>query len=237
MIWRTLIVDTGRLLSFRQPSAALHVQWRAFLGFGLFCTWLAGIGRYWDNPRAHLWQYLGLGSLIYVLLLALLVWALLYPLRPSRCSYRNVLLFITLTAPPALLYAIPVERFMSMEAARDANVWFLAIVASWRVAMFAVFLRRVGQLLWLEVVIATLLPLTIIVVALAALNLEHVVFNLMGGLRDAERSSNDTAYFVVWLLSLSSVMAAPVLLLFYGGMIYRTHKWGRPASRHGDNTE
>jgi hypothetical protein len=158
-------------------------------------------------------------------------------LRPRHWTYRNVLLFITLTAPPALLYAIPVERFMTMDAARDANVWFLAIVAGWRVALLAVFLRRVGQLLWLEVSIATLLPLAIIVVALAALNLEHVVFNLMGGLRDAPVSANDTAYFVVWMLSMFSFMAAPVLLLFYAGMVYRAHKWGRPASKASSKTE
>ena len=38
--------------------------------------------------------------------LALIIWALLAPLRPRNWSYRNVLLFITLTAPPAVLYAV-----------------------------------------------------------------------------------------------------------------------------------
>jgi hypothetical protein len=45
-----------------------------YLGFGLVCTWLAGIGRYWDNPRAELWQWLGFGSLVYVFILAGLLW-------------------------------------------------------------------------------------------------------------------------------------------------------------------
>lgn len=49
-----IIADELRLLTFRRPSAAMHTEWQAFLLFGLAFTWLAGIGRYWDNPKAHL---------------------------------------------------------------------------------------------------------------------------------------------------------------------------------------
>src|SRR3712207_7552248 len=44
------------------------------LAFGLACTWLVGVGRYWDNPRASLLQHLGVGSVVYVFALALLLW-------------------------------------------------------------------------------------------------------------------------------------------------------------------
>jgi hypothetical protein len=37
---------------------------RLYLAIGLVAACLAGIGRYWDNPRAHLWQHLGMGSVI-----------------------------------------------------------------------------------------------------------------------------------------------------------------------------
>lgn len=232
MLWRSLFADNARLLCFQKPSNALHTHAGQFLAFGLFWTWLAGVGRYWDNPRAHLWQHLGLGSLVYVFVLALLVWALVYPLRPRHWTYRNVLLFIVLTAPPALLYAIPVERFMSMEAARSANIWFLATVAGWRVALFGVFLHRVGGLAAYTMVIAMLLPLTLVVVALTLLNLEHVVFQIMGGLRDDQRSGNDGAYGVVVVLSLLSVYASPAVLLSYFVLVYRAYH-AKPRSQPG----
>lgn len=49
-------------------------DWKAFLAYGFIFTWLAGVGRYWDNPRAELWQIMGLGSIAYVFVLALIIW-------------------------------------------------------------------------------------------------------------------------------------------------------------------
>jgi hypothetical protein len=224
---KTLLTDEWRFLTFRPVSAAVHTQWQAFLAFGLVFTWLAGIGRYWDNPRAELWQTLGLGSLAYVFTLALIIWGLLAPLRPKHWSYRNVLLFITLTAPPAVLYAIPVERLVAADVARAANAWFLAIVATWRVALLVVFLRRTAGLSPAAVFVATFLPLTIIVVSLSLLNLEHVVFNIMAGIKEEERSPNDSAYGVVLMLSMFSFTLAPFLFLAYLVMVYRAWRRAR----------
>jgi hypothetical protein len=220
----TVVFDAARVLTFRQPSPAIAQHWYVYLAFGLLFTWLAGIGRYWDNPRAHLWQHLGLGSVAYVFCLAAILWVLLLPLKPRRWSYRNVLVFVTLTAPPALLYAIPVERFMDLSAAQSVNAWFLAVVATWRVALLVWFLNRLAGLSGLTIVVATLLPLTLIVVALAALNLEHVVFELMAGLRPEQRSPNDVSYGIVALLALFSIFAAPVLVLAYAWLVYRARR-------------
>ncbi len=118
---KTLLLNEWRFLTFRPVSSAVPAHWRALLIFGLLFTWLAGIGRYWDNPRAHVWQYLGLGSVAYVFVLALIIWLLLAPLRPKNWSYRNVLLFITLTAPPAILYAIPVRDAKTVEKLRNSR--------------------------------------------------------------------------------------------------------------------
>lgn len=57
------------------------------------------------------------------------------------------------------------------------------------------------------------------------LNLEHVVFQIMGGLRPEERTGNDQAYLVLFLLTVLSVYAAPVLLVWYVGEIVRA--WRR----------
>lgn len=210
-----IAADVLRVLTFRRPSPAIATHWQAYLAFGLACTWLAGIGRYWDSPRAAWWQHLGLGSLAYVVVLAAILWLLLMPLRPARWSYRNVLVFVCLTAPPALLYAIPVERFLSLDAAQATNAWFLGIVAIWRVALLAWFLARVAALRWHVIVVATLLPITLIVVVLAMLNLEHVVFNIMAGISEEQRSPNDLAYLVVVVIAFWSVLLAPVLFIAY----------------------
>ena len=230
---KTLLLDSWRFLTFRPMSSAVQTHGWAYLTFGLVFTWLAGIGRYWDNPRAHLWQHLGLGSVAYVFVLALILWALLAPLRPRRWSYRNVLLFVTLTAPPAVLYAIPVERFLEPQNAIQANVAFLAFVAIWRVALFVFFLRRTAGLSAGAVAVATLLPLTIIVVSLSALNLEHVVFNIMGGLKEEDRSANDGAYTVVFTLSLFSIMASPLLACGYAVYVYRAWRGARATREDG----
>ena len=214
-------------------SQAIRTHWQAYLVFGLLFTWLAGIGRYWDNPRAGLWQYLGLGSVAYVFVLALFVWGLLAPLRPKNWSYRNVLLFLTLTAPPAVLYAIPVERFMTLDNARAANAWFLALVAAWRVALLVVFLKRTAKLSAVATTVATLLPITAIVFALTLLNLEHVVFNIMGGLREQDRSGNDTAYFVVLNIAMLAFLAAPVLAIIYLVLIFLAWRKPREQAENG----
>lgn len=187
-------------------------------------TWLCGIGRYWDNPKAELWQYLGLGSVAYIFILSLILWIVILPLKPLNWSYKNVLLFVSLTAPPAILYAIPVERFMPLESAQLANVCFLAVVAIWRVALLLKYLKNVAGLSGLCVLVATLLPLTLIVSGLSALNLEHVVFKIMAGLEDHEKSANDGAYTILLLITYFSVLASPVLLSIYGWFIYKRHR-------------
>ncbi len=220
---KKIFSDELKLLTFRQFKIDVSIYYW-YLAFGVGFTWLCGIGRYWDNPKAELWQYLGLGSVAYIFILALVLWLVILPLRPTNWSYKNVILFVSLTSPPALLYAIPVERFMSLESAQLANVWFLAVVAIWRVALLLKYLKSVAGLSGLCVLVATLLPLTLIVAALTALNLEHVVFKIMAGLEDHEKSANDNAYIILVLITSFSVMAAPVLLSIYGWFIYKRRK-------------
>jgi hypothetical protein len=203
-----------RLLSFR-------ISRREFLQFddkhlaaGLACTWLVGIGRWWDDPGARPLQHLGIGSVIYVFLLALLLWLVVWPLKPQDWSYRYVLTFVSLTSPPALLYAIPVERFTDLETARTLNVWFLAVVAAWRVALLIFYLRRHARLTPFSIAVAALLPITFIIAALTALNLERAVFDLMGGLRGGG-TANDSAYGILVGLTLLSMFLFIPLLICY----------------------
>lgn len=211
----SIVSDQLRLLTFREFKPNLRDHWRAYLGWGMFWTWVAGMGRYWDNPKAEWWQTLGLGSIAYVFTLALVLWLIILPLRPRNWYYRNILIFLTLTSLPAVLYAIPVERFMPLAQAQAANAWFLGIVATWRVLLLWFFIRRVARLGWLDTLVACLLPLSLIVVALTMLNLEHVVFNIMAGNAPTPQSGNDRAYGILFLITFISIVLSPVLALLY----------------------
>lgn len=218
---REVLVTEGRFLAFRPVKPDFARLGTHYLVLGLLSAWIAGIGRYWDNPRAELWQTLGLGSVAYVFVMALILWLLLLPLRPENWKYKSVLTFVGMTSPPAILYAIPVERFVTLDTAQTINVWFLAIVAAWRVVLLFLYLSRSAKLSGGTVLIATLLPLVLIVSALAMLNLEHVVFRIMAGLAEEERSANDAAYGILVLITYFSFFASPVLLIAYVLAIYR----------------
>ncbi|MEQ1756227.1 MAG: hypothetical protein ABL973_19075 [Micropepsaceae bacterium] len=102
---------------------------------------------------------------------------------------------------------------MSIGSAQAVNALFLFVVATWRVALLVWFLREIAGLSRGRVLVATTLPIALIIVILSVLNLEHVVFDLMAGNRVP--TGNDTAYFVVMLLSVLSIFSLPVLLLIY----------------------
>ena len=74
----------GRGLTGRFTADDIVAAGPAHLLVGLLFTWIAGMARYWDSPRAHRAQHLGLGSLVYVLVLSAFLGLLLMPLRPAR---------------------------------------------------------------------------------------------------------------------------------------------------------
>jgi hypothetical protein len=213
---RARVSRWARILTFRAAAADLSDLDRRDLALGLLATWIVGMGRYWDDPSAVLLQHLGAGSVAYVFVLSLLLWLVIWPLAPAGWSYLRVSTFVSLVAPPAILYAIPIERFTSLATARGVNAWFLAIVAAWRVALLVFFLRRHAQLTYPRLIVGSLLPLTLIVNALVALNLERAVFDIMGGLREPGTSA-DTAYGVLFTITLFADLA--FLPVFVGYLV------------------
>ena len=171
------------------------------------------MGRYYDNPRVGLLQHLGIGSVIYVFAFALFFWLIVWPLKPPHLNYFRVCTLVSLVAPPAIIYAIPVEQFFDFDTANSINMLFLLIVACWRVALLIYFLRVLTRLNAFSIIVTTLFPLTIIVTVLTALNLERAVFSIMGGLR--ERTPNDEAFGVLFLLSVVSFFLFIPLLICY----------------------
>ena len=204
-----------RLLTFRASAEELRALNGWHLGLGLLCTWLVGMGRWWEDPKANEWQHLGVGSVAYVFLLAGFLWLVLWPLKPAHWSLLNVLIFVTLTSPPAILYALPVRHGLALPTAQAVRLWLLAIVAGWRVTLLVFYLRRGAGLTGGRWLVAALFPLMLIVFVLTALNLERVVFDLMGGIHNSDRTVNDGAYDVLVMISMLAMLAFVPLLAAY----------------------
>lgn len=198
------------------------------LGVALGLTWLAGIGRYWDSPRASGLQQLGLGSVAYLLLMSGMIWLLSLPLQLRGWRYARIATYLGFTAPLAFLYAIPVERWMSVEDAMSANAAFLGVVAAWRLVLLFRLFRLTGELSAVASAVLTLLPVAFIVTALSALNLEQATFQFMGGLREPPTSA-DASYRIVVALSLAALLAVVPLLIAYVAVVVRR----RPRAARG----
>jgi hypothetical protein len=214
-----MCADQFRILTCRAPSRAFREHRVAYLAFGLVAAWAAGIGRYWDNPKAETWQRWGVASVVYVPLLAYLLWFLCRPLAAKPLRYSTVITFVAMTSLPALLYAIPVEMLLTPQAARYANAWFLAAVAGWRVVMLVAFLHDVGVRGW-ALFAGLLYPLVFVVSALAFFNLEHAAFDIMSGVRNT--TPYDGAYTVVLVLAVGSCWSFVPLTALYVWQVART---------------
>jgi hypothetical protein len=81
--------------------------------------------------------------------------------------------------------------------------------------MLVFYLRRGAGLAGARLFLAATFPLLLIVFALTALNLERVVFDFMGGIRATDRTVNDAAYGVLFLITMISMLLFLPLLAFY----------------------
>lgn len=215
-LFKTLI----RLLTFKLTREEILTFNIKHFYLGLLGTWIVGMGRYWDDTEANWMQHLGLGSVIYIFILALFIWLILIPFRIKNWNYFTVVTFIGLTSFPAIFYAIPVEKFLSIETSNTINVWFLAIVATWRLALLYYFLKHFTKLSKKDIITVTLMPICVIISVLTMLNLHRVVFNIMGGMRNP--TSHDSSYFVLMILTgLSTILSVPLLISYVIGIYNR----------------
>jgi hypothetical protein len=223
-----------RLLTFKLTREEMLQFNRKHFFAGLIGTWVAGIGRYWDDDGATMLQHLGLGSVIYIFLLAAFIWLIVKPLLVDGWNYFRVLTFISLTSFPAIFYAIPVERVFHIETANTINTWFLAIVAAWRLALLFQFLKVFTRLHITNIIIVTLMPVCLIITALFMLNLQRVAFDLMGGRRNT--SPHDGAYSILFMLTIVSVLLTLPLLMGYLVAVYERVKEKRKEKRYANQT-
>lgn len=202
-----------RLLTFRLDNAGFAEFDRTDLRLGLSLTWIVGAGRWWDDPSADLAQKTGLGSVAYVVLLSLLLFLIALPLRRREWRLVHVLTFVSLTSPPGLLYAIPIERVLSTYGAAQVNLGFLTIVALWRVALLVYYLHTHGDLGLGTTFVVALLPLSAIVTGVSVLNLARGVVEFMGGLRDAT-ADTPSAEVIFGLTAIAYLTILPLLIAY-----------------------
>jgi hypothetical protein len=219
-----VLKTTGRLLIFKPGVPDLRRLGPLYLAIGLIFVCLAGIARHWDDPRADLWQRLGLGSIVYAFAFAALLWLLLWPLRPRNWRYTNVLVFMTLTALPAVLYALP-GRFLPAGDIPTAQMGLVGLVSAWRVGLLWCYLRGSAGLTGAGLVIALCLPLALVITTLSVLNFGRPVFDIMGGKMNAPSGN---AYAVLLSAEAIAIPATPVLLLLYAWFCWRA--W-QPAAK------
>lgn len=231
---REVLQDTKDVLFFRLTTDRFEkFGWPQFFT-AIVLTWIVGVGRHWDDAKAEPIQKSGVGSIAYVLALSLVVWALAWPFREMvRWTYQRVVAYIGMVSPPALLYAIPVERFMSLEAAQRTNFWFLAIVALWRVLLLV---RLHGKVLGLEAkmtAVVTMLPLSSIVATLAVNNLGNNMMDIMSGQRgEVVKTVQDKANEFVTLLGCFSFLVGPATLLAYVVWLFQEMREQRPIGKN-----
>ena len=197
----------GYLIGVRSATLTLAERPRTWL-IGLVFVFSAGFAREYDGEDlVHEPWYL-LAPLGASLVASFVLFCVLYvPGRmagadspPSFTAYRTFLGLFWMTAPLAWLYAIPYERLFDPVTAAYANVYTLALVSAWRVALMV----RVGVVLFGLSPWAALFRVVAYAdtVALIAINiLPFPIIEIMGGLRvsDAEMAVRSAAQtFVCW---------------------------------------
>ena len=232
---RTLLLY---LIGDRRAILDLAADRRA-LWAGLLFVLSAGLARDYDGEDLlrepwHLLIPVG-ASLAASFLLFLAACGSLFLRREGRppflTAYRSFLTLFWMTAPLAWLYAVPYERFLSPGGATSANLWTLALVAAWRVALMVRVVsvltgRGVGPSVFLVMAFADAAALT------AVYLMPKPVIGFMGGVRltEAERAVGGTTVLVMFL----GILSAPLWLI--GGLIaFCTGRptWQVPASSTG----
>ncbi|MCG9895095.1 MAG: hypothetical protein MH204_06435 [Fimbriimonadaceae bacterium] len=217
--------DLWRFLTFRFTAADYERLDLRHLGIGMLITWLVGIARNWDLPNSPLHASLGLASVAYVLIFSTILWAFTLPFATGALRWTRVLTFVCLTAAPGLIYGIPVEMMMSMEAAQTTNLGFLVIVAAWRVALAIHFLRVGLSLKVVDTLTVLLTPICMMIVGLLITGRAGQVLKVMGGVRDAPATRWDVSDDFLFLLAVLSIPGLAFGILAYLSLLaFRSRK-------------
>lgn len=135
------------------------------------------------------------------------------PENPPPSFVRSYLIFLGLfwmTAPMAWLYAIPYERFMTPVDAIGVNLWTLALVAIWRVALITRVITVIYGLRATPVFFLVMLFADAVVFAVVTM-VPTPVIDVMGGIRHTERDALIAS--ITGLLTVLSFLSAPLWII------------------------
>ena len=202
----------GRRQAILDIAASRHAIW-----LGLLFVLSAGLAREYDGEDLlrepwHLLIPLA-ASLVTSTILLAIMWLALHGWRTLPNEWRTYQSFVSLywmTAPLAWIYAIPVERFLPAADATTANLWFLGIVATWRV----VLMMRVVSVVFNAAFIRVVFPFMLFAdgVLLTVLSLAPVpVLAFMGGVRLTQ--SEETIALATLLTTGLGMMSLPLWIL------------------------
>jgi hypothetical protein len=214
------------LIGNRQAILDLAAD-RRCLWVGLLFVLSAGFAREYDGEDLlrepwHLFVPVG-ASLLASFLLFLIACGPVFLQREGRppflSAYRAFLTLFWMTAPLAWLYAVPYERFLSPGMATSVNLWTLALVAIWRVALMISVVsvitgRDILSSLLLVMVFADAVALTVMYL------MPKPVVSIMGGIRLSE--SEAAVLNATFLASCLGILSAPLwaiggVMVFFSG--------------------
>jgi hypothetical protein len=185
---------------------------------GLLFVLAAGFAREYDGEDLlhepwHLLIPLG-ASLASSLVLYLLVRLAAYRRQASEPTlvhgYIDFLTLYWMTAPLALLYAIPFERFLSAADATRANLWLLGLVALWRVLLITRVISVIYQASFVAAFFVVMLFADTLAVVILGMTPLPIV-GIMGGIRLSE--SEQVLHNVGWAIRVLGTLTWPLWLI------------------------
>ncbi|WP_397571774.1 hypothetical protein [Schlesneria sp. T3-172] len=157
-------------------------------------------------------------------------------LRPWYAEYRSFLGLYWMTAPLAWLYAIPVERLFSPEGAVRSNLYLLAIVSVWRVALIIRVIIVTYHANFIAATSVVMLFASFVTLTLLGMLPQQVsLMALMAGLRmtESQRFILDATLKVQVLTAL--LLPLWIMATFFA-FLARTPRWRREILPQGAET-
>ena len=206
----------GSRAAIEEIAACRQAPW-----LGLILVFSAGLAREYDGQDLlhEPWHLLlplvaSLGtSIVLYLLLRIVEVGNGSEVNRFWSGYWSFLGLYWMTAPLALLYAIPVERFLAEADATRANLWLLGFVSLWRVLL----ITRVASVLWNVRFMAAFFPVMLFATSVALLlvwMMPKPVVEVMGGIRLSE--ADQVVFGVTIMVQLLGLVAWPVCLVGTG---------------------
>jgi len=174
---------------------------------GLVLVFTAGVARNYDHLIFTIEAEWFIGPIIASLISCSIVFLMMprvWKNRKSKFSFLSFLSVYWMTAPCAWIYAIPVEYYVDILTATVWNIYFLAIVAAWRVALMIRCLCILTDMRLIWAFLSIMIPAAL-VAWLGCLLKGMSLIQIMGGVRspsqevlaEAVRFTTHTSFFLL----------------------------------------